>query len=178
MSCCKNTRLPTRTVKLVFKREQLLYDIGNYAFVEGDIMPVKEEHERHQVMDVAQEGNIDLATRILNLAHSEVVEALYPYTKEPIVDEEIFDDNLEEPDEYEINITVPQTYSRTSVKYLRWLIHEYLVYRVLYEWMSLTNLANPLSKQNWEAKIESIKSKMKSAIRGRGKPLRISQHPF
>lgn len=178
MSCCKNARQSTRTVSLVFIREQLLYDIGNYAFVEGDVMPAKEEHERHQVMDVTQEGNIDLATRILNLAHSEVVETLYPYTKEPVVDEEIFDDKLEEPEEYVIYMTVPQTYSRTSIKHLRWLIHEYLVYRVLYEWMCLANLANPLSKKNWEEKIESIKTKMKSAIRCRGKPLRISQHPF
>lgn len=35
MGCCKNARQPIRTVSLVFKREQLLYDIGNYAFVEG-----------------------------------------------------------------------------------------------------------------------------------------------
>ncbi len=178
MGCCKNARQPIRTVSLVFKREQLLYDIGNYAFVEGDVMPAKEEHERHQVMDVTQEGNIDLATRILNLAHSEVVETLYPYTKEPVVDEEVFDDELVEPEKYVIDMNVPQTYSRTSVKYLRWLIHEYLVYRVLYEWMCLTNLANPLSKKNWEEKIVDIKTKMKSAIRWRGKPLRISQHPF
>lgn len=178
MSCCRGTKADTRHVMLMFKREQLIYDIGNYAFVEGDVMPAKEEHERHQVMDVTQDGNIDLATRILNLAHSEVVEILYPYTKEPVVDEEAFDDELEEPEEYEITMTVPQTYSRTSVKYLRWLIHEYLVYRVLYEWMCLTNLANPLSKKNWQEKIEEIKTKMKSAIRCRGKPLRISQHPF
>lgn len=162
----------------MFKREQLLYDIGNYAFVEGDVMPAKDEHERHQVMDVTQEGNVDLATRILNLAHSEVVETLYPYTKEPVVDEEVFDDELDEPEEYRVDMDVPQTFSRTSVGYLHVLIHEYLVCRVLYEWMCLTNLANPLSKKNWEEKIEDLKGKMKSAIRWRGKPLRIRQHPF
>lgn len=178
MGCCKYARQPTRTVSLVFKRGQLLYDIGNYAFVEGDIMPTKDDHERHQVMDVTQEGNIDLVTRILNLAHSEVVETLYPYTKEPVVDEEVFNDELEELEEYVIDMTVPQTYSRTSVKFLCGLIHDYLVCRVLYEWMCHTNLANPLSKKNWEEKIESIKTKMKSAIRWRSKPLRIRQHPF
>jgi hypothetical protein len=178
MSQCCNKRQPPKAVSLVFKREQLLYDIGTYAFVEGDIMVVGDEHERHQVMDVTQSGNIDIATRILNLAHSEVVEMLYPYTKEPVTPDESFDDELDEPEEYMIDLRLPLTFSRTSVKYLRWLIHEYMVSRVLQEWMGLTNLANPQSKKNWEEKIESIKTKIKSAIMWRGRPLRIKQHPF
>lgn len=178
MRCCNKARQPTRTVSLVFKREQLLYDIGNYAFVEGDVMPAADEHERHQVMDVTQQGNIDLATRILNLAHSETVEALYPFTKEPVTDDETLDDALEEPEEYIVELNVPRTFSRTSVKYLSNLIHEYMVYRVLYEWMCLTNLSNAGSRQNWAEKIESVKEKIRSTVRWRGRPLRISQHPF
>ncbi len=141
-------------------------------------MPAREEHERHQVMDVTQAGNLDLATRVLNLAHSEAVETLYPFTKEPVVDEEVFDDELEEPEEYVINMSVPQSFSRTSVKHLRWLVHEYLVSRVLYEWMGLTNLANPQSKKNWEERIKVLKSRMKAAVLWRGRPLRIKLHPF
>ena len=49
-----------KTVTLVFRREQLLYDISNYAFVEGDIMGEDAEHARHQVKDIAEEGNVDV----------------------------------------------------------------------------------------------------------------------
>lgn len=179
MGCCREgARQPTRAVSLVFKREQLLYDIGNYAFVEGDVIPAQEEHERHQVMDVTQAGNIDLATRTLNLAHSETEELLYPYTKRPVADGERLDDELEEPEEYVIEMRVPATMSATSLKYLRNLIHDYLVARVLYEWMSLTNLTNRGSKQNWEMKIDGLKMKMKSSALWRIKPLRIRKHPF
>lgn len=176
-SCKKSASRESRAVVLVFKREQLLYDLGNYAFVEGDVMDVKEEHDRHQVMDIVQDGNEDIVTRVLNLAHTEAVELLYPYTKRP-VEEERLDDILTEPEEYQIEMKVPETFSMTSIKYLRWLIHEYLVYRVLYEWMGLTNLANPGSRIMWHERIEEIKEKIKTAIIWRGKRLRIKPHPY
>lgn len=175
--CCKNLQV-SMNVTLIFKREELLYDIGNYAYVEGDIMPAKEEHDRHQVMDVTEAGNIDLATRTLNLAHTEVLEALYPFTKKPVVDGEILDDELVEPEKYEVEMKVPETFTHTNLEYLRWLIHEYLVARVLFEWMGLTNLVNPGSRKRWEEKIERIKAKMKSSLTMRGRRVRIRPHPF
>lgn len=178
MICCRNRQNSYRTVYLVFERCQLLYDVANYAFVEGDVMPAKDDHERHQVFDVVQDGNSDIVTRILNLAHTDVIENLYPYTKKPVEDREVFDDKLREPEKYVVELRVPHTFSRTSLDNLRWLIHEYFVCRVLYEWMGLTNLGNPSSKQNWQEKIEGLQKKMKTAIVWRGKPTRIRLHPF
>ena len=177
MGCCRSKGVVTKRFVLAFSREELLYDIAEWAFVEGDVMPVKDEHERHQVIDIAQEGNVNLATRVLNLSHSEVVELLYPYTKEEIKDGERLDDVLEEPEKYEIEMSVPETMSRSSLKYLRDLIHDYMVSRVLREWMSITNNINPNSKLNWDDKIEDIKSKIRRGLKWRMKPLRISQHP-
>lgn len=176
-SCKKSASRESRAVVLVFKRDQLLYDLGNYAFVEGDVMDVKEEHDRHQVMDIVQDGNDDIVTRVLNLAHTEAVELLYPYTKRPVEDDRL-DDTLEEREEYVIEMAVPATFSRTSMEYLRWLIHEYLVYRVLYEWMGLTNLANPRSRLLWKERIEDVKAKIKAATTWRGRPVRIKPYPF
>lgn len=60
------------TATLTFFRKELIYDVANYAYVEGDIMQPDEEDSRHQVFDITQQGNVDRATRILNLAHTEV----------------------------------------------------------------------------------------------------------
>lgn len=75
--------LPKRTkvVSLEFSRKALIYDISNCAYVEGDVMPADDEHSKHQVFDIAEDGNIDRVTRILDLAHAECVEMMYPYTK-------------------------------------------------------------------------------------------------
>ena len=86
MVYCQNSQSKTKAVTLVFKREELLYDAENYSFVEGDIMQAEDEHARHQVFDIGQDGNVDRVTRILNLVHSECVEMLFPYTKEEISD--------------------------------------------------------------------------------------------
>ena len=85
MSDCTNQPI-TNIVTLTFKRSELIYDVANYSFVEGDIMKADEEHARHQVFDIVESGNENRVTRILNLAHAECIEMLFPYTKEDIVD--------------------------------------------------------------------------------------------
>ena len=154
--CCKKLQ-QTKTVTLTFKRSELLYDVENYSFVEGDIMETENEHARHQVFDIGQSGNVNRVTRVLNLTHAECVEMLYPYTKEEISDEqEALDDILVAPEEYHIVLTLPEDFSLSTVKLLKHLIHEYLICKVLADWMSITN---PSSKANWEEKIMSIRAK-------------------
>ena len=53
---------------------------------------------------------------------------LYPYTKEEITEEqEARDDSLVVPEEYIITLTLPEGFSLSTVKLLKYLIHEYLV---------------------------------------------------
>lgn len=81
MYCCSDNQLQTKSVTLTFKRSELIYDAENYSFVEGDIMKTDDAHARHQVFDIGQKGNIDRVTRVLNLAHAECVEMLFPIQK-------------------------------------------------------------------------------------------------
>lgn len=172
MNCSDFKRNISKT--LTFKRAELLYDIVNYSFVEGDIMPVEDEHSRHQVLDIGQTGNIDRVTRMLNLAHSECVEMLYPYTKKEVTAENL-DNMMATPEEYVIEMSVPQSFSDTTMVILENLIHEYLVCRVLEDWMSITK---PDSQANWRDKLESIKTKIQTSLVSRNGTLRRKQSPF
>lgn len=174
--CCDKGKLPTKTVELTFKRAELLYDVENYSFVEADIMRADDDHARHQVFDIGQSGNVDRVTRMLNLAHSECNEMLYPYTKIDIPDDmEQMDDELCEPDAYVIELTLPIAFSMTTVKLLEHLIHEYMVCRVLADWMSITN---PESKANWEEKTERLKMKIQTSLVSRSGKIRRKLKPF
>lgn len=200
----------TKTVKLLFKRSELLYDIKNYAYVEGDVMQVKTEHDRHQVQDIGETGNIDRVTKVLDLAYAESVEALFPYSKQE-VDQETEMDNMptvvydEEPAEggsdgvktptheddkaegktegeanaktqdYEIQLLVPDAYSKTTVTLLVRYIHEYMVCRVMADWMSITN---PTSAPKWKEKEQEMLEAMKKAVNFRTKRVRRTQTPF
>lgn len=164
-----------KTVTLAFKRDQLLYDISNYAFVEGDVMGEDTEHAKHQVKDIAEEGNVDRVTRVLNLAHDECVEQLYPYTKDDVVDGERFDDTFQAPKEYTIRMQLPDGFARSTVNLVRTLIHEYMVCRVLQDWLSITF---PNSAPNWERKMTQLKKNMKTSLLSRKVVMRRKLKPF
>lgn len=165
----------TKSATLTFKRGEILQDIGNYAFVVADVMKVDTEHARHQVYDICQDGNIERVTRVLNLAYSEVVELLYPYTKEDCGQEEITDNALTFPDEYIILMEIPDNFAKSTVVLLTKLIHEYFVYRILGDWLSIT--ASEYS-DIWEEKLEKVRDRINSAKNKRTGRVRRTQAPF
>lgn len=207
MHCCRPAAYVTgmvartKTVKMTFKREELLYDIRNNAYVEGDVMQAKTEHDRHQVQDIGEDGNIDRVTRLLDLAHAECEEALFPYTKEDVeqetemddtptyveptadaegtvADMEMFTDDMtasKPTGDYVIRLLVPDEYSKTTVRLIVRYIHEYMVCRVLSDWMSITN---PPAAANWKAKQDEALEGMREAVNFRTGRVRRTQTPF
>ena len=192
---------------MTFKREELLYDIRNNAYVEGDVMQAKTEHDRHQVQDIGEDGNIDRVTRVLDLAHAECEEALFPYTKENVEQESEMDDTptyieptadaedtmagteetlaeeeftddtqvVKPTGDYVIRLLVPDEYSKTTVRLIVRYIHEYMVCRVLSDWMSITN---PPAAANWKEKQDEALEGMKEAVNFRTGRVRRTQTPF
>ena len=182
MGCSRDTQCPysraksTKEVTLTFLREELLYDAGNYSYVTGETIKEEEEHNRHQVFDIVQEGNIDRVTRVLNMAFAECVEMLYPYTKKVIPDGQgALDDILREPGVYKLTLTVPEDFSVTTLYLLEGLIHEYLVCRVVADWMSITY---PDKEVTWEKKFALLRDKIRSSITSRTGVLRRKLKPF
>lgn len=177
---CTGNEKTRRAVEILFKREQLLYDIENIGYVVSDLVGGEDDpdtlHPRHLTADIGQDGNIDRVTRVLNLAMSEAVEALYPYTKHELpADTEPLDDVLEEPGEYRLVLYVPDGFSPTTVRYLRDLVHELLVCRVLADWLSLTS---PAAAPTWEARAASALDKAKEAVTARTGRTRRPMKPF
>lgn len=164
-----------KSVTLIFKREELLYDITNYAYVEGDMMKTDSPHDRHQVQAVDEDGNKDCITRALDLAFAECVEACYPYSKEDVTEEVVMDDELKDEGDYILRLQVPDSFSQTTVDLLLRLIHKLLVYHAIKEWMSLTK---PESMSLWQAKIDKIQEKVSSALAARTRPVRRPLRPF
>lgn len=167
MDFCNSSDIEKVGVKLNFSRKELLYDIQNYAYIEGHVMGEENQHAQHTLVDIAEEGNVDRVTRILNLTHAAAVEMLYPYTKQEPIEEEV-NDMFEEPENYVIDMEVPKTFSRTTINLLSRLIHEYMVYKVLHDWLSIIN---PKAANNWlekseeaEKRIDTIKHSRTSAF--------------
>lgn len=175
MGCCGNRRGDERrTVTLVMGREQLLYDIRNMAYVESHIMGDDEECLKHTVADIGEDGNVDRVNRMLALVHAEVIERLYPYTKEEVA-EEVVDDRMWEPREYAVELSLPVTVSRTTVYLLSQLVHEYMACRVLRDWLAVTK---PEAAERWDIKAQEALAAMERVKDLRRGPVRIRQSPF
>lgn len=160
---------------LTFSRESLLYDIGNYAYIQGDAMPTAEVQAQQKIIDLTQEGNIDRVTRILDLAFAACVEYLYPYTKVECSQDEIRNNTLVESEEYVLSLKLPNDFSRTTIDLIAKLIHEYLVYYVMADWLSLTY---PALSTIWREKLSAVEAEIKSRLNARCGRVRRTQSPF
>lgn len=157
--CLNNKNMRMKQVELTFLRSELLYDIKNNAYVEGDLIPSDGEHNRHQTLDVCEEGNVDIATRTLNLAYTECVDMLYPFTKKEVECGTTKDDVLKEPFDYVIGMKVPEEFSQSTLDYLENLVHDYLVIRVLANRLGITN---PGRRPYWQERLEDVKDKIEA----------------
>ncbi|MBD5210975.1 MAG: hypothetical protein HDS77_06895 [Bacteroidales bacterium] len=173
----KGTQTGTRAVVLKFRRKNLDYSIENSAYIESHVMKDESECIKHMVSDICQSGNRDHVTRLLAVIHAGVIEKLYPFTKREVV-EEVIDDNLWEPPEYVITIHVPVTFSQTSCHLLSRLIHEYMVYQVLYDWLKMTDREKTVDAQHWLEKAEAVAKKIDKVKNYRRGTLERPMHPF
>lgn len=174
--CCKNNlENQTRECTITFLRPELLQDIAELAYVEGDMIQGEDPHESHQLQDIVEDGNVERVTRVLDLTFAEVVELCYPYTKMQMEDDYRPNDIYRENEAYRLHLTTPATMSKTSIDYLEKLVHELLVCRVMADWTSITK---PSATANWLAKAEDIRSRIVSTLMKRGKRVRRPLTPF
>lgn len=171
-----------KSISIILITDELLYDIGSYAFLEGNVAEEADGKPRPGIMDVtADPDNRNLVARTLALAHSEAVDLLFPYTKERIPSAgngDMVSNRLAIPDSYEIPMQVPVTFSLTTVNHIKNLVHSYMVARVLEEWMALTNSPNSRSFELWSAKRLYLVSEIQRTTLSRTSPIRLRKRPF
>lgn len=163
----------TRVV-LSYRRERLLYDIGNYAYVEGKGMETEDARARSFVQDITDEGNVDLITREMDLAVERCRDLLHSYTNTEI-SRRYLDDKLRETPVYGIVMDVPTGFSQTSLNLLEKLIQRYVVFQCVREWMSLTF---PAKTEAWELKINGVERGIRACMNSRARKVRRRLHPF
>ena len=173
--CCNNSANNTKQAILRFERKELLADIKNYAYIEWDTMKRDNDHDRHMVADIVEKGNVERVTRVLDLTFAHIVELCYPYTKKWAKPKSSRDDEYEEEDEYVMYMTIPETFSETTLNYLEKLIHNLLVNAVLADWFSMTK---PESAANWATKTNALEDAIVTSLTHRYRPLTRKSSPY
>lgn len=172
LDCGGGRRQGERAVAVVLEREDLMYDIRNYCYIEGDILAEDAQHSRHMVQDVGEEGNADRVARMLDIVHADVVERLYPFTEREVYNPMV-DDRLRQRPVYGIVMNVPEDFSQTTLNLLGKLIHELMVCLTVADWMSITN---PPKEETWRRKGEAALQRINEVRNRRRGRLRIRPH--
>ena len=176
-----NNNTEKRKVTLTFYRKELLYDIKNIAWVASDVIGNEERlHYKHQLSDIGEEGNIDQVTRIMSLAIGECKVVLSRYIDDTISDNDVLDNSLTEVSQFNFIMSVPATMKKPVLEHIRNLIHQYVVYSVLVNWMGVIGPedGNPKSIENWIAMSNDAMDGLKSNSFIRTGNYRIKQTPF
>ncbi|MBD5309045.1 MAG: hypothetical protein HDS10_01230 [Bacteroides sp.] len=172
LDCGAGRRKGELAVAILLERTDLIYDIRNYCWIEGHIMPEGEQEGRHMVQDVGEEGNADRVTRMLDLVHADVVERLYPFTEKKLYNP-VVDGRLNEKPVYGVVMNVPESFSQTTLNLLGKLIHELMVSLAVADWLSITN---PAKEETWKGKAEGLINRINQVKNSRKDRVRIRKH--
>lgn len=172
IECGRSDDSGKKLVAVILGREDLLYDIKNNCYVEGHILIDGHDEVRHTVQDVGEDGNIDRVIRVLDLAHADIVERLYPFTLREI-EHPLVDDRLRDKPVYGVFMNVPESFSQTTLNLLGKLIHELLVCTATADWMSITN---PPKEETWKRKTEAVIMRINEIKSNRKSRTRLRPH--
>lgn len=164
-----------RTITIKHIRSQLLYDIGNIGYVEGDVTEEELLHARHTIQDICQSGNIDRVTRIMDLVHGKCADILSPISAGEECEGGEIGDEIEDVTEYSITLKAGPGLGQSTAKLICDIIHELIVSSVLFEWLGI---ANPKSAEKWGAKQEALLGQLRSIAYRSQMGARRPMNPF
>lgn len=144
------------------RRDRLLYDIANYAYIEGHRTEIKsgEPSEAHLITDICADGNIDRINRTLSLAHASAVEILHPLTRRRNMCGTIVNE-IVAPDVYSIRLRRDVGMPDTTARLLARLVHEYMVCKAVGDWLSIVD---PTAAARWAEKCADAACEMRRCV--------------
>ncbi|MGN0875345.1 MAG: hypothetical protein ACI4OZ_09185 [Akkermansia sp.] len=163
---------------LRFLTGELLYDVRTLAFVEADVTESENVHLRHELADIGEDGNVDRVMRMMRLAVARCADLLSPYAKHEVEDDEARDDVHEEPDAFEIVLSLPDDFSKERLTLLEHAVHEYVVCSVMSDWVGVVCHSNVALVQAWKDRVENAESEIDGTLHSRTRRVRRTQTPF
>lgn len=138
-----------KNVEFILITEEILQDIKNEGFIQSSV--VDETTEVKTVLqDIAERTNIEKVRRELDLAVSELIDALYPFTRDiqefPL---QASTDIYTETEVYRISLRLPHDFAQVSIDLMKKLCHEYAKARCMQEF---TRVVLPQMSESWQIK--------------------------
>lgn len=148
--------------RILLYREELLYDIENICNIEAQCLESKDidSNQPYIISDVCGGNNINHVLRIIATMYAHAAELLYPLAQKKSA--RIIIDNLSSsPETYDIVLRQDCSVSNTALVLISNLIHLYIVYRTVAEWLSASN---PTASTKWADKAAIIAAEIRTSV--------------
>lgn len=162
-------------VLLEFKREALLYDLKNLGYIITDSAAKQTPEDKHNLADIGEDGNVDRVTRMMDLAHANVMQFLAKYVEKKLDEDTYGHDVLLDVDSYFVLLNILASIPGSAIGSLRTFIHEYIIAFTMEDWVSIVS---PELQPIWAAKVAALEEKIKTCLSIYYRGMRIKQHPF
>ncbi len=149
---------------LEFKRQELVYEIGNLGYIIRDSSKRDTPDEYKNVADINANGNTDRISRLLDLAYADVMRILSAYVDHKVDFDAYGNDIQQDPDSYFVMITLKHEMPGTTENLLRIYIHEFMVAKVMSEWLSVVA---PDKAGAWIDKVQTMETNIKGSMSAR-----------
>lgn len=143
-------------------KDSLIYDISNMAYAIAD---TGEDcrHALHLVRDICEEGNIDLVSRVLGLAYSNLLTVLLPLLSPPRIN--VNKDRSDSTHDYEFSFRKDGCFKHKLCDGIKLKIketaREYMVCMVLADWLGVTL---PEMAGVWKYRMEEAYKSLKTIV--------------
>lgn len=158
-------RIPhTTRVSIRLKTDNLLYDIAQAGFLSAEAVALRlqdNQHVKHRMKDIAEDGNVDVVIRELDNAYTHSLLCLSQFMPSSQREKEITmtDDYNDYRESYDYTIFINYEHARFLAERLTSLLHDYLVSSAICRYISVvadTSHSSELYKQREEDTIGEI----------------------
>lgn len=140
----RTTKKINKDVTLVYDVDELVTDISQQCLLIGKAIE-RQGRDAHDVKDIEDDNNREIMLNLVSRYFYDAVNMLSPYSKVPIKDNSVLDNEPDNADRYTMILQFHSERSQTTILHLRRLIHDYIVDNCVYEWVSKTAPDYPMN---------------------------------
>ncbi len=167
----------TADTRLRIYRDELLYDIESICYLEALSLESREADSSvpHIIYNVCGAANIDRVLRLIGSVYAHAAELLSSIGKKECITQSV-DNRLLSPEFFDICLNQQCKIAASMISHLTHLVHQYIVYRVVAEWMSVPN---PTASTKWGDKAALIAAEIRTSVNSISSlPRRRQSSPF
>ncbi len=161
---------------VLLSRNEIIDDLANVNYIQSNANMEDDSRKQSLVQEIGEDGNRDRVVRIMDLAFGEVKSGLYKHLADAHDEDVLRTDDFKIVADYVMRLKVNLKSRDDMLEYIKNLTHEFIVARVLEDWLELHGRADEAGV--WTKKAETALAKISDAVKSNVNIVQVKPLPF